>query len=189
MARSKINYDREGEHFFFDSLSFDNMHSLDAFLHPINGNPSAHVPSTNHNAGLAGNNSEFVPFYCRFRLLPEKRSLFQTKIIRHPRSQSSYLFDVKQLNEVDLSYDQLSSHSIEILLYKVGTVKPSYKDTRVATVKFDLLELIETDQLTANKLFDECDSSSTTQVSAFACSCLKSIGVSRCRTRLGSRSR
>ena len=96
--------------------------------------------------GFNNNNNDSVSFYCRFRLLPEKRSLFQTKIVRLTRLQTSYLFDKKQLNEFELTYDQLNNHSIEIFLYKIHSVKPLYKDIRLATVKYDLNELTTTDQ-------------------------------------------
>jgi hypothetical protein len=137
------------------------MQILDTFVN--NNNHTMNLSSSN-NASTSGNNYDFIPFYCRFRLCPEKRSLFQTKIVRHPRLQSSYLFDVKQLNDFELSYDQLNNHSIEILLYKVGTTKPSYKDTRIATVKYDLGGLCEADQISLKKPLDECDSSSMIQV-------------------------
>jgi hypothetical protein len=120
--------------------------------------------SSPNNASTGANNYEFIPFSCRFRLWPEKRSLFQTKIVRHPRFQSSYLFDVKQLNDFELSYDQLNNHSIEILLYKVGTTKPSYKDIRFATVKYDLGRLSEAEQISLKKPLDECEQSSINQV-------------------------
>lgn len=124
--------------------------------------------SSNTNAHPGGHTSDSVPFYCRFRLLPEKRSLFQTKIVRHARSQSSYVFDVKQLNEFELVYDQLSNHSVEMLVYKVGTSKPSFKDLRIATVKFDLEQLTETNQITLKKPLEECEPSPPTQVNSFA---------------------
>ena len=104
------------------------------------------------------NSHEFLSFYCRFRLLPEKRSLFQTKIIRLTRLQNSYLFDHKQLFEFELPYEQLANHSLEIFLYKVGTVKPLSKDLRLATVKYDLNELSESEQMRAKKLLEENDS-------------------------------
>lgn len=71
---------------------------------------------------------------------------------------------MKQLNEFELTYDQLNSHSIEILVYKVGTTKPSFKDFRLASVKFDLADLTNADQISTKKILEECDPSSTIQV-------------------------
>ena len=113
------------------------------------------------------NNNDFISFYCRFRLLPEKRTLFQTKIIRLTHLQSSYSFDNKQLNEFELSYEQLNYHSIEIFLYKISKIKPLYKDIRIATVKYDLNELLTVEQIRMKKLIDECDSLSMIQVVCF----------------------
>jgi len=137
------------------------MQTLDTFIN--NNNINNNISSSN-NINSSGNNHDFIPFYCRFRLYPEKRSLFQTKIVRHPRFQSSYLFDGNQLNDFELSYDQLINHSIEILLYKVGTIKPSYKDIRIATVKYDLAGLNEANQISLKKSLDEYDSTSLIQV-------------------------
>ena len=139
------------------------MQMFDSF---VNHNHNMNVSSTT-STSTNGNNNDFISFYCRFRLFPEKRSLFQTDIVRHPRLQSFYLFDLKQLNDFELSYDQLNNHSIEISLYKVGTMKPAYKDIRIATVKYDLEQLIETDEISLKKPFDECDPSSVTQVRKF----------------------
>jgi hypothetical protein len=161
ISHIKISYDRDGEHVFIDSLSFENMQALDTFFN--NNNINLNLSSPNHISS-SGNNQDFIAFYCRFRLWPEKRSLFQTKIVRHPRFQSNYLFDVKQLNDFELSYDQLNNHSIEILLYKVGTTKPSYKDIRIATIKYDLSSLTEADKISFKKPLDECDSASPIQV-------------------------
>jgi hypothetical protein len=159
----KISYDRDGEHIFIDSLSFENMQILDTFVN--NNNNNLNLSSTNNtNTSGNNNNNDFISFYCRFRLWPEKRSLFQTKIVRHPRFQSNYLFDIKQLNDFELSYDQLINHAIEILIYKVGTTKPSYKDIRIATVKYDLGGLTETDQISPKKPLEECDPSWMIQV-------------------------
>jgi hypothetical protein len=137
------------------------MQTLDTFIN--NNNINNNISSSN-SISSSGNNHDFIPFYCRFRLYPEKRSLFQTKIVRHPRLQSSYLFDGNQLNDFELSYDQLINHSIEILLYKVGTIKPSYKDIRIATVKYDLAGLNEANQISLKKSLDEYDSTSLIQV-------------------------
>ncbi|CAF1122397.1 unnamed protein product [Rotaria sordida] len=144
LSHITISYDHDIGHVIIDSLSFENLHILDSYI--------------NNN-----NNSDFISFYCRFRLLPEKRSLFQTKIIRLTRLQSSYLFDKKQLNEFELTHDQLNNHSIEIFLYKISIIKPLYKDIRIATVKYDLNELSETDQNRIKKSLDECDPSSIIQ--------------------------
>ena len=138
------------------------MQILDTFVNHNNINNNNISSSTNLNS--SGNNHDIIPFYCRFRLYPEKRSLFQTKIVRHPRCQSSYLFDGNQLNDFELSYDQLANHSIEILIYKVGTIKPSYKDIRIANVKYDLTGLIEANQISLKKPLDEYDSPSLIQV-------------------------
>ncbi|CAF0897379.1 unnamed protein product [Rotaria sp. Silwood1] len=159
MSLIKISYDRDGEHVFIDSLSFENIQMLDAFVTNNNNNTNIALSSTT-TASASTNYNDFTPFYCRFRLWPEKRSLFQTKIVRHPRFQTSYLFDVKQLNDFELSYDQLNNHCIELLLYKVGTTKPSYKDIRIATVKYDLGGLSEADQISLKKPLDESDPSS-----------------------------
>ncbi|CAF2261131.1 unnamed protein product [Rotaria magnacalcarata] len=171
ISQIKITYDRDGEHVCIDSLCFENMQMLDAFS--INNYNYNNNPNNNHtnnmalssttSTGTSTNNNDFIPFYCRFRLWPEKRSLFQTKIVRHPRFQSSYLFDVTQLNDFELSSDQLNNHFLELLLYKVGTTKPSYKDTRIATVKYDLGNLNETDEVSLKKSLDESDPISTVQ--------------------------
>jgi hypothetical protein len=137
------------------------MQILDTFVN--NNNINSNLSSSNNNSS-SGNNNDFISFYCRFRLYPSKRSLFQTKIVRHSRSQSSYFFDIKQLNDFELSYDQLNNHSIELLLYKVGTTKPSYKDIRIATVKYDLSGLNEADKISLKKTLDECDPASLIQV-------------------------
>ncbi|CAF0928221.1 unnamed protein product [Rotaria sordida] len=161
MSLVKISYDREGEHIFIDTLSFENMQILDAF---VNNNHNINMAlSSTTTASANTNHNDFISFYCRFRLWPEKRSLFQTKIVRYPRSQSSYLFDVKQLNDFELSFDQLNNHFIELLLYKVGTTKPSYKDIRIATVKYELGGLSEADQISLKKPLDESDPSSIIQ--------------------------
>ena len=110
------------------------MQLLDSFMSSTTNMNSSAVVSSNTN----GNNNDFISFYCRFRLCPERRSLFQTNIIRHPRSQSFHIFDLKELHDMNLSSDQLSNHSIEMILYKVGTTKPAYKDVRIASVKYDL---------------------------------------------------
>jgi hypothetical protein len=138
------------------------MQILDTFVN--NNNINSNLSSSN-TVSSSGNNHDLISFYCRFRLWPEKRSLFQTKIVRHPRFQSSYLFDVKQLNDFELSHDQLNNHSIELLLYKVGTTKPSYRDIRIATVKYELGGLNEADQISLKKSLDEYDSVSLIQVS------------------------
>jgi len=138
------------------------MQILDTFVN--NNNINSNLSSSN-TVSSSGNNHDLISFYCRFRLWPEKRSLFQTKIVRHPRFQSSYLFDVKQLNDFELSHDQLNNHSIELLLYKVGTTKPAYRDIRIATVKFELGGLNEADQISLKKPLDEFDSVSLIQVS------------------------
>ncbi|CAF4120661.1 unnamed protein product [Rotaria socialis] len=147
LARITISYDRHSEHVFIDTLSFENLQTLDSYTNNNNNN----------------NNNDYVSFYCRFRLLPEKRTLFQTKIVRVTRVQASYLFDKKQLQEFELSYDQLINHSIEIFFYKINTTKPLYKDIRIATVKYDLNQLSEMDQTRMKKTLDECDSSSIIQ--------------------------
>jgi hypothetical protein len=139
-----MTYERDSEHVFIDTLSFDNLQTLDGYI--------------NNNTG------DFFSFYCRFRLLPEKRSLFQTKVIRLTRFQTSYLFDNKQLNEFQLSYEQLNNHSIEILLYKINTIKPLYKDIRLATVKYDFNELSQSNQSRMKKVLEEIDPSLITQV-------------------------
>ncbi|CAF3150865.1 unnamed protein product [Rotaria socialis] len=171
ISQIKITYDRDGEHVFIDSLCFENMQMLDAFsINNYNYNSNHNNTTTNNMAlssttstSISTNNNDFIPFYCRFRLWPEKRSLFQTKIVRHPRFQSSYLFDAKQLNDFELSFDQLNNHFLELLLYKVGTIKPSYKDTRIATVKYDLGNLNGTDEVSLKKPLDESDPISTVQ--------------------------
>ncbi|CAF4917524.1 unnamed protein product, partial [Rotaria socialis] len=76
LARITISYDRHSEHVFIDTLSFENLQTLDSYTNNNNNN----------------NNNDYVSFYCRFRLLPEKRTLFQTKIVRVTRVQASYLF-------------------------------------------------------------------------------------------------
>ncbi len=144
IGRISISYERDSEHVFIDTLSFDNLQTLDGYI--------------NNNTG------DFFTFYCRFRLLPEKRSLFQTKVIRLTRSQTSYLFDNKQLNEFPLSYEQLNNHSIEILLYKINATKHMYKDVRIATVKYDLSELSQSDQSRMKKALEQVDPSSLIQV-------------------------
>ncbi|CAF1967140.1 unnamed protein product [Rotaria magnacalcarata] len=146
LSRITISYDRDSEHVFIDTLSFENLQMLDSY--------------TNNNNN---NNNDSVSFYCRFRLLPEKRTLFQTRIVRVTRVQTSYLFDKKQLKEFELSYDQLINHSIEIFFYKINTIKPLYKDIRIAKVKYDLSQLSEMDQTRMKKTLDECDSSSIIQ--------------------------
>jgi hypothetical protein len=165
ISHIKISYDRDGEHVFIESLSFENMQILDTFVNnnPMNNNNNNNISSST-NLNSSGNNHDFIPFYCRFRLYPEKRSLFQTKIVRYQRNQSSYLFDGNQLNDFELSFDQLTNHSIEILLYKVGIIKPSYKDIRIATVKYDLASLNEANQISLKKPLDEYDSPSLIQV-------------------------
>ncbi|CAF1298493.1 unnamed protein product [Adineta steineri] len=143
LSHITISYDRDSGHVSIDTLAFENLHMLDGYIN--------------------NNNGDLISFYCRFRLLPEKRSLFQTKIVRLTRLQSSYLFDKKQLNEFELSYDQLNNHSIEIFLYKISTMKPLYKDIRLATIKYDLNELSQSDQCRMKKSFDECDPSTIVQ--------------------------
>ncbi|UJR20775.1 hypothetical protein I4U23_023889 [Adineta vaga] len=140
ISRLTMTYDRDSDHVFIDTLSLENLHLSDAYMN--------------------NNNGEFISIYCRFRLLPEKRNLFQTKIVRLTRLQTSYFFDKKQLNEFELSYEQLNYHAIEILLYKISTTKPLYKDIRLATIKYDLNELSQSDQSRMKKSFDECDSNS-----------------------------
>ena len=139
-----ISYDRDSEHLFLDLLSFENLQSLEGYAND--------------------NHGEFISFYCRFRLHPDKRSLFQTKILRLTRAQSSYVFDRKQLNDFPLPYEQLNTRSIEILFYKISTSKPFYKDIRLGTVKFPLNELLQTDQSRLNKTFEAVDPSSLIQV-------------------------
>lgn len=169
ISQIKITYDRDAEHACIDSLSFENMQILDAFYSNNNNTSSPNImnnmalSSTSNNSNST-NPNEFIPFYCRFRLLPEKRSLFQTKIFRFPRGQSFYVFDVKQLNGFELSFDQLNNHFLELLLYKVGTTKPSYKDTRIATAKYDLGGLNGIDQVSLKKPLDEPDPMSSVQV-------------------------
>ena len=138
------------------------MQILDTFVNnnPMNNNNI----SSSTNLNNSGNNHDFIPFYCRFRLFPEKRSLFQTKIVRYQRNQSTFLFNGNELNDFELSFDQLTNHSIELLLYKVGTTKPSYKDIRIATVKYDLTGLNEANQISLKKPLEEYDSASVTQV-------------------------
>ncbi len=161
ISQIKLTYDRNGERISIDSLSFENMQALDTF---VNNNMNL---SPANNTSTSGSNNDLIPFYCRFRLCPEKGSLFQTDIVRHPRFQSFYSFDIKQLNDFELSYDQLTNHSIEIILYKVGTTKPAYKDIRIATVKYDLEVLTQTDEISLKKPLDECDPLSTIQVRKF----------------------
>ncbi len=144
LSRISIGYDRDNEQVSIDTLSFGNLQFLDGYVN--------------------NNNGDFISFYCRFRLLPEKRSLFQTKIIRLTRLQSSYLFDNKQLDEFHLPCEQLNNHAIEILLYKINTIKPLYKDIRIATVKYDLNELFQSDQSRMKKPLNESDPSSIIQV-------------------------
>lgn len=147
-ARLTISYERDTEHVFLDLLSFENLQTLDGY--------------SNDNHG------EFISFYCRFRLYPDKRSLFQTKILRLPRTQTSYVFDRKHLHDFPFSYDQLNTRSIEILLYKISTNKASlHKDIRLATVKFPLNELHLTDQSRMNKSFELVDATSIAQVRFF----------------------
>ncbi|CAF1662817.1 unnamed protein product, partial [Adineta ricciae] len=153
ISHIKLIYDRDGEHIFIDSLSFENMQLLDSFMSSTTNINSSTVVSSNTN----GNNNDFIFFYCRFRLCPERRSLFQTDIIRHPRSQSFHIFDLKELHDMNLSPDQLSNHSIEMILYKVGTTKPAYKDVRIASVKYDLEGLVESDEISMRKPLEECD--------------------------------
>ncbi|CAF1114276.1 unnamed protein product [Adineta ricciae] len=136
-------YDRDSEHVSIDTLALENLHLLDGYIN--------------------NNNGDVISFYCRIRLLPERRSLFQTKIVRLPRLQTSYLFDKKQLNEFELPYEQLNYHAIEIFLYKVSTIKPLYKDVRIASVKYDLNELFQSDQSRLRKILDECDPHTTHQ--------------------------
>ncbi|CAF3479577.1 unnamed protein product [Adineta steineri] len=162
ISHIKLLYDRDGEHVYIDSLSFENMQMLDSFINNNNQNNNNNNNMNSSSTNTNGNNHDFIPFYCRFRLCPEKRSLFQTEIVRYPRSQSFFLFDLKQLNDFELTYEQLNNHSIEILFYKVGTTKPSYKDIRIATVKYDLEGLIETDEILLKKPLEECDPSSST---------------------------
>ena len=142
LSRISISYSRDRERVFIDSFSLENLNALDG--------------------STSGQDS--ISFYCRFRLLPERRSLFQTKIVRLTRLQSNCLFDAEQLNEFDLSFDQLNNHAIEILLYRSGTLKPLYKDVRLATVKYDLHELSESDRVHMRTFFDECDPPSSVQV-------------------------
>ena len=123
--------------------------------------------SSTNISSASGNDSHLIPLYCRFRLWPEKRSLFQTKIVRYPRFQSSYYYDIKQLNDFELSYDQLNNHAIEIILYKISITKPLYKDIRIATVKYDLGSLIEAEQISLTKSLDESTPSSIIQVRKF----------------------
>jgi hypothetical protein len=115
------------------------------------------------------NNSETWSFYCRVRLLPERRSLFQTGIIRLTRSQTSFVFDDEQLNDFELSSDQMSHHAIEIFLYRTGTVKPLYNDVRLASVKYELNQFGENDQIRMSKTLNESDST-LTHVSEPVCS-------------------
>lgn len=158
-AQIKISYDRDSEHVFIESLAFENLQILDNFLNNSQSNSNS---SSSNNTN--GNNSDSIAFYCRFRLHPEKRGLFQTKIVRCPRSQTSYLFDPKQLNDFELTLDQLNNHSIEVLLYKLGTIKPAYKDIRIATVKYDFARLNEAEEISLKKPLEECDPSSLIQV-------------------------
>lgn len=144
LSRLSISYDRASAHVCVDTLSLENLHLLD---------------------GYASNNSgDSISFYCRFRLLPEKRSLFQTKVARCTRLQSSYLFDKKQLSEFELAHEQLNHHAIEIFVYKISSVKPLYRDVRLATIKYDLNELSQSDQSRMKKTFEDCDPASITQV-------------------------
>jgi len=159
LAQIQISYDRNGEHVFVESLAFENLQILDNFL--INSNLNSNTSSSNNTNT---SNGDSIAFYCRFRLYPEKRSLFQTKIVRCSRSQTSYLFDAKQLNDFELTLEQLNNHSIEILLYRVGTTKPAYKDIRIATVKYDLAGLNDAEEISLKKPLDECDPSSLIQV-------------------------
>lgn len=159
----RIKYDRGSEHIFIEHLSLENLQTLDSFVN--NNTNHSHVNSSSANSSnSSGNSSDTIPFYCRFRLSPEKRGLFQTKIVRCTRSQSTFIFDGKQLNDFELSYDQLSNHSIEMILYRVGTNKPAYKDIRIATVKFDLAALNEIDQISVKKPLEEPDAFSSIQV-------------------------
>lgn len=143
ISRLSISYDRDSEHVFLDTLSFENLQALDGYMN--------------------NNNGDWISFYCRFRLLPEKRSLFQTKPIRINRCQASYLFDSKVLSDFQLSYDQLNNHAIEILLYKISTTKPLFKDIRIATVKYDLNSLSKADQSRMKKSLEEPDPSTINQ--------------------------
>ena len=158
----KMSYDRGSEHVFIEHLSLENLQTLESF---VNNNNNSHVNSSSSNtSNSSGNSSDIIPFYCRFRLSPEKRGLFQTKIVRYTRSQSAFVFEGKQLNDFELSHDQLSNHSIEMILYKVGTSKPAYKDIRIATVKYDLTGLNEIDQISVKKPLEESDAFSSIQV-------------------------
>ena len=147
LARLSISYDRDNEHVFLDTLSLENLQTLDGYIN--------------------NNNGYWISIYGRFRLLPEKRSLFQTKPIRINRCQTSYLFDNKLLSDFQLSYDQLNNHAIEILLYKISTVKPLFKDIRIATVKYDLNCLLKTDQSRMKKSLEEPDPIAISQVRNF----------------------
>jgi len=68
------------------------------------------------------------------------------------------------LDEFHLPCEQLNNHAIEILLYKINTIKPLYKDIRIATVKYDLNELSQSDQSRMKKTLNESDPSSIIQV-------------------------
>lgn len=161
-ARIKLCYDRENEQVFIDCLSFENIQILDNSATNMMNNQM--MCSSTNNSTNSSSQTDIFPFYCRFRLLPEKRSLFQTKIIRHPRSQSFFLFDVQQLNEFELTYEQLLNHQLEILIYRVGTTKPIYKDLRIASVKFDLEGLNEAEKVSVKKSLEECDPAASSQV-------------------------
>ena len=175
VSHIKISYDRDSEHIFIENLSFENMQTLDSFVNNLTHNNNSNVNSSSSSASnhSSGNNLENIPFYCRFRLYPERRSLFQTKIVRHARAQTSFTFDVKQLNDFELSYDQLNNHSIELILYKVGTNKPAYKDIRIATVKYDLASLNEIDRISVKKPLEESDVITSVQVRNVTCISLR----------------
>ena len=89
--------------------------------------------------------------------MPEKRSLFQTKLLRWQRQQNSLLVDGKQLNDFDLPPEQLTSRAIEIFFYRINTNKSLCKDTRLATVKFELHELAQVEQIELTKPLDELE--------------------------------
>ncbi|CAF0752563.1 unnamed protein product [Didymodactylos carnosus] len=138
--RCSISYDRDNDQIQIDNICFENIFSLES-LTPQQGPQYTPCDPTTASS-----------FYCRFRLYPERRSVFQTKIIRHNRTSQSHLFDDKLTFE--MKPELLINHSIEILVY---TISKNFKDVRVGTARFDLHELYDSDRIRVRKVLNETD--------------------------------
>ncbi|CAF0985217.1 unnamed protein product [Didymodactylos carnosus] len=136
-----ISYDRDNGRIQIDNISFDNIFSLESL--------SQQGPQYTPCDPVIPN----LSFYCRFRLHPERRSLFQTKIIRLNRTSQSHLFDDELIFEI--KPELLLNHSIEILMYTIG--KKNFKDVRVGIARINLQELYECDRVRVRKVLNEIE--------------------------------